>query len=497
MTRRLRFAPTTWGLVVVVVVGASLRVARLAGYDGLVGDEGYTLALAQRAPPHMFELFAREANGLLLPLLLSPAVRVGDWLWLLRSPAVIAGILAIPALYWTGTRLADRRAALAAAALLALNPVAIAYSQLARAYIFAMLFGILSFGFLARFWDDAARRNRLGYVISTVLGAYSHALVLPMLLPAQIPLVLARGRSAVGTWIRAVVVVGIAVAPLAVLLAVSRSKRNPLYWLDRPSLEDAKNVALALTAGKGGFVVCFAAVAAAIAVDVRRRCWNAAWPTVLAWGLVPLPLLFMLSQISPAFWIDYTLPALPGVLLLVAYAALRLPRPAAAVALVALGAVFTRAAVDDADAYHPNGWRTAAHELSAARESGDPVLFDIPDGLVAAGYYDASLAAADGKLVVSEWRDRRLPPGVVLRDDPGGYGRVPPGPPTRADVAGLARRTGTLHVVLSQTARQGDVENRAGLAWAAKRCRVTRRAFGGIRMLSITGCPIEGRGEDR
>ena len=63
-----------------------------------------------------------------------------------RIPSIIAGTLAIPALYLLGRELYDRRTGLVAAAFGAASPMLIWYSQEARMYAFVELFGLLALG---------------------------------------------------------------------------------------------------------------------------------------------------------------------------------------------------------------------------------------------------------------------------------------------------------------------------------------------------------------
>ena len=62
----------------------------------------------------------------------------------MRLPSIIAGTLAIPALYLLGRELYDRRTGLVAAAFGAASPLLIWYSQEARMYAFVELFGLLA-----------------------------------------------------------------------------------------------------------------------------------------------------------------------------------------------------------------------------------------------------------------------------------------------------------------------------------------------------------------
>jgi hypothetical protein len=461
---------------VTTVVGALLRLVHLTGHAGVTGDEGITLALAQHSFGRMLHLFSFEANGLIYPVVEWPLIRVfSESLFVLRLPAALAGIAMIPALYWAAKRIAGRSPALLAAVLLALSPLAISYSQLAKPYTFAVLFGILAFGCLARVGDDW--RWWIGYVAAMTLTAYSHTTALALLV-AQAVLVPA------GQWRRWLVSLGvllITLVPLFALLAAERSKQDGLYWLDSPNLSAGLDVARDFVGGRPGLVLAAVVVVAAVLLRRRDRVLGVA----AAWAVLPPAALFVVAQVKPIFWIGYVLPALPGAILLIAVAVTRLPKPVGAAVVLAIGAAFAFRALHDPGYYHVKGAELAAHTLISSGQDS-PVVFDIPAGLGAVGFYDHALTR-HGHLLESEWGDSP-PPGVTLLDDPGGYGRAPDGPPTAALIARLARQTGTVFLLFTETTRQGDVVQSPGLRWAARACTLSAAWEGGFRVVRVSRC---------
>jgi mannosyltransferase len=463
----------------IAVVAAVLRGARLTGNKGLTGDEGFTLALAQRPFGHLLHLFTYEANGIVYPLLEWPIVRINESLLALRLPAFLAGVLAVVALYWVAQRMVGRREALVASSLLALNPLAIGFSQMARPYMLAMLFGIVSFGCLDRVETD--RRYWFGYVTSLVLVGYSNAFAAPLLIAAQAVFVLER-RRLLRKWLYSVAVTALALIPLLALLLAEHSKRNALYWLDKPTLWTAEHTAADLVAGRKSLLLIAIVVAAALVTGGAR---DRRMLSVAAWAVLPPLLLFALAQVSPVFLTDYLLVALPGALLLFASAALKLPRALGPLAIAAVAVLFVLGGF--IDLYHAQGWQPAARALQEQR-ANDPVIFDIPDGLTAAGFYDRQFAAPDGNLIVNEWSDEPLPRNVTLLDDPGGYGHAPDGPPSAGLISHLAHRTGVVYLMVYETARQADVLKSPGLQWAQRACRSSVRKYGVVRMVKIESC---------
>jgi hypothetical protein len=409
-----------------------------------------------------------------------PLVRLSETLLVLRLPAFVAGALAAGALYWAATGLVSRTEAAAAAWLLAISPYAIADSQLGRPYVLAMLFGIVAYGCLFRV--DSDRRYWICYVAALALAGYSNTLAVPLLVAAQTVYVAMKPRY-LRTWMLSLAATALLLAPLAAVVAAERLKRDPLYWLTRPTPSDVVSLAKAFM---GGGRVLALGVVILIAAAGLRRLWDWRILVFAAWAFGPVVLLFVFAQAEPTFWPSYLLPVLPGVLLLVGCAAVRLPGPLAVVGIVLLTAGFLRG-FGHRDPYHPHGLRDATQALVAARH-GDPVVFDISDGLTAAGFYTDELAGRDGLLVVSEWGDQAIPANVILLDNPGGYGHVPVGPPTRRLLSRLLKRTGTVFVYVYSTTHQGDVLESPGLLWAARACDFDVVPYGGVRLARLRNC---------
>ena len=93
----------------------------------------------------------------------------------LRLPAMLVGVLNIPAIYWLGREITGRtRVALGTATLATFTPLLISMSQYYRMYSLLVLLTVLSLVFLLR----ALRTNHLldwgGFVLLTVLNLYNH-----------------------------------------------------------------------------------------------------------------------------------------------------------------------------------------------------------------------------------------------------------------------------------------------------------------------------------
>lgn len=489
----------------------ALRVSSLS--RGLFTDEAVSLALAQRGFGHMVMLFGYEANGTPYPIVLWPLIRIfGTGEALLRAPAVIAGVAGVPALWWAARRLASPAVALVAAALLAINPMAIWYSQTARPYAFVMLATCLAFATLPRALSrPRGSRSWAGYVAAMAILAYCDILAVPVLLPAHALIARREGRTGLRRWLFSLLAVFVLCLPLLVAAAISRSRRNALFWVPKP---DRQLVELTLQEFTGGFsgvtAVRWATLAAGAAL-VGTAVWQArrerarreldSFAIAACWGVLPALLLLVASEVQPVFWPRYAILALPGLCLLVALAANRLwamrrggALVAACLAIIVVAGVFADVRQRT---YVQEGWPTAAGWLRAERATGEETIVDNALVLPSLGYYDAAFRSREGDLVDQEWRDRPLPAGFVGFKDRTSYGSVPNGPPSAAEFKQLARAGGgSVWMVISEVddALQSDPRTGQASAWARGHCRVRVRESVGVWVLHATRCEGLGSG---
>jgi uncharacterized membrane protein len=109
----------------------------------------------------------------------------------LRSLSALAGIATVPVAWAIGSELAGRRAALAAAALVAVNPLLVWYSQEARAYALFVFFAALALlGFL-RALREPTRGNLALFALAAALALLSHYFAVFLLIPMCLWLLLA------------------------------------------------------------------------------------------------------------------------------------------------------------------------------------------------------------------------------------------------------------------------------------------------------------------
>ena len=169
-------------LIVCLWLAGWLRFYRLDA-QSYWNDEGISLGLAGRDVPTILRSAAADIHppGYYLVLKLWHTF-TGDTEFALRGLSALAGLVLIALLYRLGRVYFDAPAALAAAALAALNPFLVYYSQEARMYSLAATLGAASF-LLFSLWLRSSRppgsslgnRNlALGYCLVTVAGLYTH-----------------------------------------------------------------------------------------------------------------------------------------------------------------------------------------------------------------------------------------------------------------------------------------------------------------------------------
>lgn len=134
----------SWVVPTLLTIGG--LAARSVITRGLWVDEAMTVAQARLAFPDMIErLRTADVHPPLYHATVWLAIRVlGSGEAAVRTPSIIFGTLVVPAMYLAGREIYDRRTGLVGAALSAIAPVAVWYSQEARMYSLVMLLSILA-----------------------------------------------------------------------------------------------------------------------------------------------------------------------------------------------------------------------------------------------------------------------------------------------------------------------------------------------------------------
>jgi uncharacterized membrane protein len=133
----------------------------------------------------------------------------------LRSISALAGVATVPVAYLVGIELRGRRAGLMAAALVAVNPMLLWYSQEARAYALFALLCAVSLLYTARLLRGGRRRDAIAWgVVSGLALATHYFAVFPLI--AEVVWLLRRRRRESLPGLAILAAFGLALAPLAI-----------------------------------------------------------------------------------------------------------------------------------------------------------------------------------------------------------------------------------------------------------------------------------------
>lgn len=272
-------------LMGIVLVAWALRVYHL-GTQSLWVDEGFSWEVARQGPGAILRLLPAEdrhppLHYLLLWLTMQLA---GSSEFSLRFLSAGVGTLAIPLVYWLGRRLNGPAVGLAAAALIAISPFHVWYSQEARMYALLMTFGLLSLVFALLVTDSECSQLRrwpaAGYVVSTAGALYTHYYGV-FLLPAHVILALLHGnwRARWREWLALPIIAVVLFAPW--LLGVwPQYQRAPHGYVPNEGLPAVLwNVASTYTVGEN--IVPNATVIVAVAAVLALLGVVAVWGSTL------------------------------------------------------------------------------------------------------------------------------------------------------------------------------------------------------------------------
>ncbi len=355
------------------LLGGVLRLLSLTGQSVWV-DELLTWKAVQPGGGLRFlEQFFDTIQGPLYLAVIWPLLQWQDSVLMLRLPATVAGILAVPLFGWLAFQTLGPRAARLALLLFALNPFHIWYSQEGRGYAFAMLFAIctaLLYLVMSRRGPSASRA--VAFAVSGAALVLSNLSGLFLLAGMALTVVLCQRptqRAGWGWWLLAFGLAGMLVAPWLL-------KASGIWAIDRivpgvgmgdslrgettfplmavpyaiftfffgyslgPSLRELHQpepMALLMSYWPllaGGATAVGTVLLSGIMKLDRRRV------TLLIWILVPVSLLVVLAVRNIKPWNPrYVAVVLPWLILLAGSGLARLPRRAGLVVTVVLAAL--------------------------------------------------------------------------------------------------------------------------------------------------------------
>jgi uncharacterized membrane protein len=388
-----------WIVAGLIAVGAALRFATL-GVQSYHHDEIVTASRVLRVGfGHAMDAvgFSESAPPLYYALAWIWTQITGTGPWGLRSLSAVAGVATIPVVYLIGRGLRTPRTGLVAAALVAVNPMLIWYSQEARAYALLTFFCALSLLYCVRALRVGEgvkpaedKRNFVLWGVFSALALATHYFAVFPLAAELILLLRRRGRATfAGLWI--VVFVAVLLAPLV----IHQMSYGHAEWIGSfPLGHRLWETGATFFIGETGDIIGgperptlallpLALAAASFALLIirgeRREKRVATVPLALVGLTIAVPLLLALASVSKDFVIARNLlPALVPLLLLVSIGlTLRRARrlgAVLAVLLVAYSLVFSIWVNFDEELQRPD-WQAVAERLGEPRAPRATVLW--------------------------------------------------------------------------------------------------------------------------
>jgi uncharacterized membrane protein len=401
------FTSPPGAIVAALTVGG--LILRLLASRGLWLDEATEVGQAHLSYGAMLhQLATTDVHPPLHHTVLWLTVRVfGDGELAVRLPSVIAGTLLIPVLYRVGTEIYDRRAGLAAAALGAVAPFPVWYSEEARMYAFFMLFATLAVWMQMRALRRGSRADWIGYALASAALIYNQYFSVLLVLTQQAIFAIAfvRGdRRLLRGWLGSTALIALLVAPL-VPFALEQFRANESAGKGFEGVPSQAGAAASQQAGLAKPAIYGALTNAVWAVfgyhsDATMTRIAALWPlgilgslallgrgrsratlVLVACALVPMAALFVLGQKKPfIFEVRYFCAAVPLALLLIARLVTGWVRPATAASAITLataGLMGVAAADQQLNQSNPRTYdfRGALQSIRGEVRPGDVVIY--------------------------------------------------------------------------------------------------------------------------
>jgi mannosyltransferase len=226
--------PAWWVLAGLVLVAGALRLSTL-GLQSFWYDEAFTPVHVLHASlwATLRSVVHHENTPPLWYVIAWAFSRVlGSGALALRLPSALFGIATVPVAWAIGRELAGRRAAIACAALVAVNPLFVWYSQEARAYALFVLAAAVAMLCFLRAERDPTPKAMAAFAASAVLALLSHYFAVFLLVPMVAWLL--RERSTRRACLPAVCL--IALTGLALVPLISAQGGHGTQWIGRWAL---------------------------------------------------------------------------------------------------------------------------------------------------------------------------------------------------------------------------------------------------------------------
>ncbi|MEM7030874.1 MAG: glycosyltransferase family 39 protein [Chloroflexota bacterium] len=340
MPRAMQINRVNVPLILILWLALALRLFQLET-QSLWYDEGVTWYLTQFSLPQLVAWTAADIQPPFYYVILWMTTRLfGQSEWALRFPSLLFGVLNVPVMWQLGRALSPQRHRLVgyvAASFMTLSPLMVYYSQEARMYTLLVLQANVASYLLWQLMQgkQPTTVRILAYVLTMAFALYTHYFAAFLLLAHAIVWgVLTLGQGTKGKWLKqsAFLFLGVVVLffPwLSVLLA--RLDDDPSYWPGVLKLNEiVQDVFISFAVGGKREMIFeadglrFASVFGLLLLGclalfwVHRRRASFSLVFLLAWLVIPVACILLLSYQTPKFNPRYTMMSWPAFALILA-----------------------------------------------------------------------------------------------------------------------------------------------------------------------------------
>lgn len=376
-----RIPAETWWVGALVVLAAALRFATLAT-QSYWADESLTVYEVRLPFGSMLSAVSHAETT-------PPLYFILAWAWAhifgsgeaaLRSLSAVIGVMVVPITYLCGRELVSRRAGVIAAALAAVNPFLIWYSQEARAYMLLVALTGASLFWFIRVEREASRRSVAWWLIFSALALATHFFAGFLIAPEALWLLWrTRSRLVLGASL------ALAAGQLALLPLASQDAGHGVGWIHAiplvnrisqvPTEFAVMTIYRHVTISEGlwgGAIAIGVAVLLLVFAGSRAERRGASIAGALAAMVIVLPLILALVRPADDFFLVRNLSAawIPISVALAAACAVPRARDIGVAVATVLAILFVVATleIDGNPVFQRANWRGVAHALGATTE---------------------------------------------------------------------------------------------------------------------------------
>lgn len=410
-------------LSVIILLAFALRLIALDARP-VWYDEAFAILYASRSFSEMIQgtLFqvggaAADVHPLFYYFSLHLWMRgVGDSVFAVRFFSVGFGIATIPILYRLARTLFDQRVALATALVVALAPFHIAYSQECRMYASLGFWSALALWAFVELWRTS-RKHWWGILVLSGAGAlHSHNLAFVIFAGLGAWIIYDAVRTRATRLLRVTILAGLAMLalwfPWLIFVPSQFGKIAQAYWVIPPTVVTLVQTLLVFTFDFDNavmpqvwlpFLLCGALFLPILVIfEMARRARQMEQPSRRALGLVvtlvlvPILLLFAISQWRPVYITRALMPSFLLYALLIGWTWTRMPRRVGVTIALGLGAlVIVTLSAYYAYADFPRApFKQVAQVLRERAQPSDAIVHDNKLSFFPMHYYDRTLAQA-------------------------------------------------------------------------------------------------------